>query len=115
MGDRLRAVDEYLESLPDDRRQALATVRELIHRRVPEVSEDWRYNMPVFVLGDMLCGIKSQKNYISLYMDVDMVGRYRDELAPLDCGKGCIRFKRLEQLPLGTVEKILDGTVEKLG
>jgi hypothetical protein len=32
---------------------------------------------------------------------------HSDELSHLNCGKGCIRFKSLDELPLKVVEKIV--------
>ncbi len=59
-----------------------------------------------------MCALASQKQYMSLYMDTSLVEKYRQELAGLDVGKSCIRFKRLEDLPLETVRRILVETVE---
>jgi hypothetical protein len=39
--------------------------------------------------------------------------RYRRELERLNLGKGCIRFKRLEELPLETVERMLREIAER--
>jgi hypothetical protein len=45
-------------------------------------------------------------------MDVDLVERYWGDLAGLDVGKSCIRFKRVEDLTLDTVRRILQKTLE---
>jgi hypothetical protein len=49
---------------------------------------------------------------MSLYMDVDLVRKYRAALKHLDVGKSCIRFRRIQDLPLDTVTQILKETVE---
>ena len=51
---------------------------------------------------------------MSLYMDVDLVEEHADELSYLNVGKSCIRFTKLEKLPLETVEQILKETVAKI-
>ena len=75
--------------------------------------ETMQYRMPTFELNEVVCALASQKHYISLYMDVDLVEEHRAELAHLDVGKSCIRFKKIEDLPMDTVRQILVETVAK--
>jgi len=44
---------------------------------------------------------------------VDLVEKHKDELSRLDVGKSCVRFRKLQQLPLATVEAILRETAQK--
>ncbi|MCP4428710.1 MAG: DUF1801 domain-containing protein [Chloroflexi bacterium] len=108
-------IDKYLATLPDNRRESLRQLRVLVARALPEAHELIAYNMPAVAVtdGDIVCSYKSQKNYISLYMDVELVEKHKDELAGLDCGKSCIRFKRFEQLPQDVIKKILVETAVK--
>ena len=39
-------IDKYLETLPDNRRESLRQLRELIARTLPEAHELIEYNMP---------------------------------------------------------------------
>jgi hypothetical protein len=48
-------------------------------------------------------------------MNVDLVEKHRKELAGLDVGRSCIRFRKLEKLPLDTVRTILTETVQGIG
>jgi uncharacterized protein YdhG (YjbR/CyaY superfamily) len=106
-------VDAYLEGLVPGRRGALTALRALVREVVPEAEETIRYGMPTYEQdGDVLCSFASQKHYMSLYMDVGLVETHRDELAGLDVGKSCIRFRKLEKLPLNTLRTILAETVE---
>jgi uncharacterized protein YdhG (YjbR/CyaY superfamily) len=106
-------VDAYLSGLELDRGAALEQLRALVFESVPDVVETMRYRMPTYELDDVLCSFASQKHYMSLYMDVDLVERHRQEVGHLDVGKSCIRFKRIEDLPLDTVRQILAKTVSK--
>jgi uncharacterized protein YdhG (YjbR/CyaY superfamily) len=105
-------VNEYLQNQKPDRKAALETVRRLIFETIPQTTETMRYRMPTYEIDDVVCALASQKQYMSLYMDTSLVEKYRQELAGIDVGKSCIRFKRLEDLPLETVRKILIETVE---
>lgn len=107
-------VDAYLESLEPKRRKALTEVRKVIRKTVPDAVENMKYRMPTYEVGDQgLCAFASQKQYMSLYMDVSLVEKHREELAGLNLGKSCIRFTKLEKLPLDTVRTILEETVEQ--
>lgn len=109
-------IDEYLQTLPEQRCQALTQLRALILDTVPDVEETIAYKMPAATLPGqehVLCSYKSQKNYISLYMDVDVVAAHEDDLADLNCGKSCIRFTRFEQLPQDAIRQMLRETATK--
>lgn len=107
-------VDAYIEKQDAGRRTTLQQIRNLIHETVPEAHETMRYRMPTYELDQVVCAFASQKNYISLYMDVDLVEAHADELKHLDVGKSCIRFKRIEDLPLDTVRQILAAKISKI-
>jgi uncharacterized protein YdhG (YjbR/CyaY superfamily) len=61
----------------------------------------------------VVVAMASQKHYMSLYLDVSLVEKYKAELKHLDCGKSCVRFNMLADLPLETIKQILIETVEK--
>ena len=59
-----------------------------------------------------ILAMKAQKNYISLYACVASEGRYIAEkyepkLGKVNCGKSCIRFKKLDDLNRGGLVEML--------
>jgi uncharacterized protein YdhG (YjbR/CyaY superfamily) len=115
MSDGKQAIDDYLESLPDKRQGAVGKLRALITETLPQAREQITYNMPAVAVVDdeIVCSYKSQKNYISLYMDSELVEKHKEGLSNLNCGKSCIRFRHFEQLPQETIKAILRETVVK--
>jgi uncharacterized protein YdhG (YjbR/CyaY superfamily) len=110
---KTQEVDEYLENLAPERQAALAKLRSLVFEVAPDAVETMRYRMPTYEYGDgVLCAFASQKHYVSLYMDTDIVEKYREELTGLSIGKSCIRFRKLDQLPLDTTKRMLEETVQ---
>ena len=103
-------VSQYLEELPPDRQAAIGALRTLINKIAPQAAEGMEYGMPVF--GDV-CALASQKHYMALYCDVGVLDAHRQQLGNLNCGKCCIRFKRLKDLPIKTIESILKQTVKR--
>jgi len=127
-----QTVDEYLAALPDDRATALREVREVILANLPpgyRESMTWgmpTYEVPLERYPDtyngkplMYAGLAAQKNHLAvyltaLYLDRDDEDWFRDRYAEtgkrLDMGKSCLRFKRLEDLPLEVVGEAIART-----
>jgi uncharacterized protein YdhG (YjbR/CyaY superfamily) len=120
-----RTVDEYLASLPEERREAVAEIRGSILANLPAGYEDgMQYGMigyyvpleryPTTYNGQALsyAAIASQKNYISVYLsgiysDPEAAEWFREEYAKTgrkpNMGKSCVRFKKLADLPLDLI------------
>jgi len=127
MQSQARTVEEYLESLPEERRTTVEAVRRVILENLPEgYEETMQYGMISYVVplsrypntynGQPLAyvALAAQKNYISLYLmgiygDESHANWFREEHKKrgkkLDMGKSCVRFKRLEDLDLELVGK----------
>lgn len=63
--------------------------------------------------------LAAQKNYLSLYVSAVQDGRYvaelyQDNLGKVSCGKSCIRFKKLDDLNLNTVQDMLRSLDKRL-
>ena len=139
MQSQAKTVPAYLKELPDDRRAAISAIRAVIRKNLnPGFKEGMLYGMIGYYVPHSLypagyhCDPKqplsfaclaSQKNYMSLYMlSCDAAGDdeswLREQFAQagkkLDMGKSCIRFKKLEDLPLEVVgEAVRRTTVEQ--
>ena len=132
MQSKASTVDEYLASLPEDRRAAIAAVRDVILKNVDRgIEEGMQYGMIGYSIPHRLypagyhcdptkplpfAGLASQKSYMSLYLmsvyeDGELERWLRAEAArrgvKLDMGKCCIRFRKLEDLPLDLVAEAL--------
>ena len=120
---------DYLASLPPDRREIISAVRDLILRNLPEGYQEtinWgmlSYEVPLENYPDTYnkkplsyIGLAAQKNYNSLYlMSVyqnpadyqELMDAFAAMGVKPDMGKSCIRFKKLEQLPLDTISRLI--------
>lgn len=135
MQSKAATVDEYLASMPDDRRKAIAAVRKAILKNLPdgfvEVMDFGMigYVVPLERFPDTynghplpLAGLASQKNHMSLYL-MNVYGdpaterwftqAYKASGKKLDMGKSCVRFKRLEDLPLDVIGQTIARTTLK--
>jgi hypothetical protein len=128
MTSNAKTVDEYLASLPEDRRTAIAAVRDVILKNLdPDYAERVLYGMLGYVVPHSLfpagyhcdptkplcyAGLASQKNYMSIYLmciygSTEQAKWFNDAWKKtgkkLDMGKSCIRFKKVEDLALDVI------------
>src|SRR5688572_3864018 len=116
---------EYIETLPDDRKLAMIKLREVIQENLPAgFEEGMGYGMLGYAVPHTLypagyhcdpkqplpfLGIASQKNFIAvyhmgIYANPELLEWFVSEYpkhvkTKLDMGKSCIRFKKMDQIP----------------
>lgn len=102
-----KTVDEYLTSVPPERLEALQTLRALCLEHLVGYAESMSYGMPCYSRdGVQGVAFNSQKQYLSLYIgNKTVLDAHRDKLK--DAGKGCIRYKRPEQIDYNLVATLL--------
>jgi uncharacterized protein YdhG (YjbR/CyaY superfamily) len=108
MNSQATSVPDYLAELPDDRRTALTKLRSVLRKAAPDAKEAMAHGMPSYELNGMLYALASQKNHMALYVcEPEIVDAHREALGKLNSGKGCIRFRRLEELPVDAIAAIV--------
>jgi uncharacterized protein YdhG (YjbR/CyaY superfamily) len=125
-------VAEYLAALPADRRAAISVVRETINENLPAGYEEgiqygmisWYVPLSLYPAGYggnprvplPFIALASQKtgmvlHCIGLYMIPALAtwftSEYQKSGKKLDMGKGCVRFKKLEDLALDVVGRMV--------
>jgi hypothetical protein len=128
MQSKATTVEKYLAELPDDRRDAIEAVRKTIVANLPQgYEEGMQYGMIGYFVPHSVypagyhCDPKqplpfaclaSQKNYMSLYLmgcygNTEHEAWFLDAWAKtgkkLDMGKSCVRFKKIDDLPLKVI------------
>lgn len=125
-------VGEYLASLPDERREAIEVVRNEILANLPEGYEEamnWgmiSYQVPLERYPDtyngeplMYAALANQKNHMAVYLTAvyaqeesrdAFLEAYRATGKKLDVGESCVRFKRLDDLPVDLIGKTVAAT-----
>ncbi|HTJ50188.1 MAG TPA: DUF1801 domain-containing protein [Cyclobacteriaceae bacterium] len=124
--------EEYLASLPEDRKKAMRELRDAVIKNLPSgFVEVMSYGMLGYVVPHALypdgyhcdpalplpfMGIASQKNFIAvyhmgIYVDDDLLkwftAAYNKQIkTKLDMGKSCIRFKKIDQIPFQLIGEL---------
>ena len=125
MQSKAKTVQEYLSDLPNDRLEAIEAVRDVILDNLPEGFEEtmnWgmiTYQVPLDRYPDtynkqplMLAAIASQKNHMAVYLTGvhasdesrgEFLAAYKETGKRIDMGKSCVRFRKLDDLPVELV------------
>ena len=124
--------DEMIAALPPERRDAIAKVRDVIRANLPPgYEEGMQFGMigwyvPLDRYPDTynkqplgLAALANQKQYMALYLnnvygDPETDRWFRERFAAsgkkLDMGKSCVRFRKLEDLPLDVIAETIART-----
>lgn len=97
----------YISELPPAKRAVIETLDRLVRSSLRSAVGTMKFGMPTYEVAGRMIAINAQKNYYSLYADPAIVKRYRAELGGLDCGKCCIRFRKMEDLPIETIRRLV--------
>jgi hypothetical protein len=125
-------VEQYLQELPEDRRAVVSAVRDVVVRNLPagyRETMNWgmiSYEVPLEINPDTYngqplayAGLAAQKNYYALYLTSVYSDPAREQWLrdafkkagkKLDMGKSCVRFKKLDDLPLDAIGTLIAGT-----
>ena len=120
---KAKTIKEYFDTIPRERRDSMEFLHKFIRQTAPSLQPNFIYNMPGYgsfqyknnkkqELDWPIIALASQKNYISLYICAVDNGEYiaeknKKELGKVSVGRSCIRFKKLEDLDLKTLEKVI--------
>jgi len=130
MQSKATTVSAYLNSLPEEQREVIVTLRRLILEHLPDGYEECMrfgmisYEIPLSrypktynnqPLGYV--GLGAQKNHFGLYLmclyaNEERLKWMREEFEKagkkLDMGKACVRFRKLDDLPLDVIGQVVE-------
>ena len=136
MRSEAKTVAEYLKSLPPERRKVVSAVRDVMKANLPAgylETMGWgmiSYEVPLKTYPKTYNGqplsfaaLAAQKNNYAIYL-MNVYGdpatatklkqAFKKAGKKLNRGKSCIRFKRLEDIPLKAIGEIVASTPLKL-
>ena len=124
---------EYIENLPEERKEAILKIRDAIFQNLPKGFEEvMNYGMLGYAVPHKiypngyhcdpklplpLMALASQKNNISfyhmgIYADKQLLDWFVSEYpkhvkSKLDMGKSCIRFKKMNEIPFALIGELV--------
>lgn len=126
-----KSIAGYLAAVPDDRKGIVQYLHEFIQVAAPALTPHFASNMLGYgsftylnnkkePLPWPVIALANQKNYVSVYICSIVDGQYLPEkfaieLGKVSVGKSCIRIKKLEDVDLPTLKKVIKLATEHPG
>ena len=120
---KAKSTAEYLSTVPQERKQLILFLHKFIQKTAPKLKSHLAYNMLGYgsfpyrnhkkeTISWPIVALANQKNYVSVYVcALDrgqyLAEKYKKDLGKVSVGKSCIRFKKLEDVHLPTLKKII--------
>ena len=118
-----QTVPEYIAQIDEPRKSDIRTLHALITKAAPKLKPRIAYGMIGYGSyhykyasgreGDSpVIALASQKSYISVYVcgaegGQPIAEKHKNEFPKANVGKGCIRFKRLADIDLKALERVI--------
>lgn len=132
-------VEDYINQVSDDKKEAIIKLRNIILRNIPKgFHECINYQMISYVVPHSIypkgyhcdpklplpfVSVAAQKNFVAIYhmgiyADPQLMKWFTAEhqlrvKAKLDMGKSCIRYKKVEQIPYELIAELMSKTSVK--
>jgi len=106
---KFNTIDEYLKTVTEDRRRALASLRKTIRSVIPKAEECVSYRMPAFRLnGVVVAGFIATKKGCSYFpFSGRTLTTLADEVRDYEQTKGSLHFDPAQGLPVALVRKLI--------
>lgn len=120
---KAKTVAQYLKDVPAERKELIEFLHAYIQKSAPELKPHFAYNMIGYgsfpyknAKKEMgvwpVISLANQKQYVSIYVcAIDhgtyVAEKYAKELGKVSVGKSCIRLKKLEDVHLPTLKKVI--------
>lgn len=98
---KLKEVDQYIASLPEDIKEITETLRNIILDTSPELQEEYKWSMPNYSYHGLACYLQASKKHVNLGFQKGIQLQELDKHSLLNgTGKTMrhIRVKKLEEV-----------------
>ena len=100
--------EKYIAQFPEDVRDILNEIRQIIVEEVPEATEKIAYGMPGFYLNKKpMVYFAAYKNHIGFYATPTGHEEFKKELSVYKQGKGSVQFPIKDEIPYQLIRKIV--------
>ena len=110
---QFRTIDEYIAGFPENVRDILEELRQVIRKAAPQAEEAMRYGIPTFRLNGNLVHFAAFKNHIGFYPIPSAIETFKEELSPYKQVKGSVQFPIDKPIPYDLIQKIVEYRVEE--
>ena len=102
------SVKQYMKNALPERQERLKMLHDMILKLYPTAVVDMCYKMPTYHMGEGWVSVANQKHYVSLYTcGSHHIEQFKKKYPRINTGKGCIRFKDRDTLPLSDLQAVV--------
>lgn len=128
---KAKNIKEYLAEIPKERKEIILFIHNFIKKSAPKLKPHLAYNMLGYgsfpyknykkkMIDWPIVALANQKNYVSVYVCAITDGKYiaekyKKDLGKVSVGKSCIKFKKLEDIHLPTLKKVIKEAAKNPG
>jgi uncharacterized protein YdhG (YjbR/CyaY superfamily) len=103
-----QAIVRYLAQLPEARRERALALHGLILSLFPQAAVGVEHRMPTYRLGGQFVAWASNRRHLALYTcSAGRIAGFRARHPEVDAGRGCLRFRDRERLPLADLAQVV--------
>lgn len=109
-------VDSYIADAPQEARQILEELREIIKSTIPEAEEGISYNVPFYKFHGVHVGFSAFKNHATFGIGADVFQNKEREMLEekgYKTGKETIQIKYDQKVPATVIKQLLKAKVDK--
>lgn len=110
----METIDQYIQQFPNDVREKLTELRNVILKAAPEATEKISYKMPAFHWKENLIYFAAYKNHIGIYPTSKPIVKFKEELKNYKCSKGAIQIPLNQEIPVELIKKIVAFRIEQV-
>jgi uncharacterized protein YdhG (YjbR/CyaY superfamily) len=105
-----KTIDEYHSNFSANAIERMQTIRQIVHKVVPEVEETISYQIPCFKHHGYLIYYSVSKNHISLLHPFSeaFLKNFEIELKNYKVSKSAIQLPNSKELPVQLIERIIE-------
>lgn len=104
---QINTIDEYILTFPQEIREILNELRQIIHETAPGATEKISYQMPTFYLNGNLVHFAAYKKHIGFYPASSGIAAFQKDLTGYKSSKGAVQFPIDQPLPLDLIKRIV--------
>lgn len=125
------SIKEYLAAVPKDRRELIDYLHAFIQKAAPKLKPHFAHNMLGYgsfpyknykkeMVEWPIVALANQKNYVSIYIcALDgkqyLAEKFKKDLGNVQVGKSCIRLKKIEDVNLPILKKVIQTAAKSPG
>ena len=110
----METIDQYIQQFPNDIREKLTELKNIILKAAPEATEKISYKMPAFHWKENLIYFAAYKNHIGIYPTSKPIVHFNEELKSYKSSKGAFQIPLNQEIPKDLIEKIVTFRIESI-